>query len=244
VFGEFAPPYRYDGGDLSLSVEMREGHYQYRRDLAGAWVEKAVSAGLTRLLVHPVEPFYTGSETGRYLELEFPPLVLEPGATETVFLTFPVEIGVFVEGLQDTEVIDAFSLTRPKFSLYGTPRHGFITRFARSDRHREIPPVDRAREGVLKLALRNSLAEWASVSRVVLPDTEISVYASEFAGMMAMMRITGRDKAEVWGADRPLLGGMSRVHDFFTARRILRLDASPRLPGMERKGFLMESGLS
>jgi len=244
VFGEFAPPYRYEGGDLSLSVEMREGHYQYRRDLAGERVEKAVSAGLTRFLVHPMEPFYTGSEADRSLELEFPPLVLEPGATETVFLTFPVDIGVFVEGLQDTGFIDAFSLTRPKFSLYGTPRHGFITRFARSLRHREIPAVDRAREGVLKLAIRNSLEEWVPVSRVVLPDSEISVYASEFAGMMAMMRITGRDKAEIWGVDRPLQGGMSRTHDFFTARRILRLDASPRLPGMERKGFLMESGLT
>jgi hypothetical protein len=191
-----------------------------------------------------VEPFYTGSETARYLELEFPSLVIEPGATETVFLTFPVEIGVFVEGLRNTEIIDAFSLGRPKFSLYGTPRHGIITRFARSGRHREIPPVDGAREGVLKLALRNSLPEWVAISRVVLPESEIHLYVSGFAAMMAMMRITGRDKAEIWGVDRPLMGGMSRAHDFFTARRILRLDTAPRLPGMERKGFLMESGLS
>jgi hypothetical protein len=244
VFGEFSPPYRYEGGDLSLSVEMRGGHYQYQRDLAGARVEKAVSAGLTRLLVHPVEPFYTGSDPGRYLELEFPPIVLEPGATETVFLTFPVEIGIFVEGLRNTEIIDAFSLNRPKFSLYGTTRQGLITRFARSVRHREVPAVDRAREGVLKLALRNSLTEWAQVSRVVLPDDQMHLYVGESAAMMAMMRVTGRDKAEVWGVDRPLAGGMSRIHDFFTARRILRLDATPRLPGMERKGFLMESGLT
>ncbi|MDD1670411.1 MAG: DUF432 domain-containing protein [Methanomicrobiales archaeon] len=244
VFGEFAPPYHFETDGLSLSLELSEGHYRYLRDLAGARVEKAISAGLTRLLVHPVEPFYTGSDTPRYLELEFPALVVEPGATETVFLTFPVEVGVFVEGIRSTEIIDAFSLVRPKFSLYGTPRHGIITRFARSGRHREIPPVDGAREGVLKLALRNSLSEWVSISRVVIPESEIQLYASGFAGMMAMMRVTGRDKAEIWGVDRPLVGGMSRAHDFFTARRILRLDTAPRLPGMERKGFLMEGGLS
>jgi hypothetical protein len=244
VFGEFSPPHQYEGGSLSLSVEMREGHYQYRRNLAGERVEKAISAGMNRLLVHPVEPFYTGTETAGHLEIEFPPLIIEPGATETVFLTFPVEVGVFVEGLMDTEIIDTFSLGRPKFSLYGTPRRGVITRFARSDRHREIPTVDGAREGVLRLTVRNQLAEWTKVSRVVLDNQEMHLYSSEFAGLVAMMRIHARGIAEVTGQDRPLQGGMTRAHDFFTARRILRLDTASHLPGMERKGFLMEGGLS
>jgi hypothetical protein len=58
------------------------------------------------------------------------------------------------------------------------------------------------------------------------------------------MRITARGLAEVTGIDRALKGGMSRAHDFFTARRILRLDTAPRLPGMERKGYQMEGGFS
>jgi hypothetical protein len=70
------------------------------------------------------------------------------------------------------------------------------------------------------------------------------LYSSEFAGLVATMRIHARGVAEITGVDRPLQGGMSRAHDFFTARRILRLDTAPRLPGMERKGFLMEGGLS
>ncbi len=244
MFGEFTPPYRFEEDGLSLSLELTEGHYRYRRDLAGDRVEKSISAGMTRLLVHPVEPFSTGSETARYLEVEFPSLVIEPGATETVYLTFPVEIGAFVEGIRNTELIDAFSLSHPKFSLYGTPRHGFITRFSRSGRNRDIPEVDGSREGVLKLAIRNSLQEWVDLSRVVLPGEEMHLYSSGFAGLMAMMRITGRDKAEVWGVDRALMGGMTRAHDFFTAKRILRIDTSPRIPGMDRKGFVMESGLS
>jgi hypothetical protein len=244
VFGEFSPPYTFERDGLSLSLEMREGHYQYRRDLAGNQVEKAISVGLSRLLVHPVEPFYTGPETAGYLELEFPPLIIEAGATETIFLTFPVEIGIFVEGIRDTEVLDAFSVEPPKYSLYGTPHHGVITRFARSGRHRELPAVDGAREGVLKLTIRNMLSEWTKVSRVVMDSPEMHLYSSEFAGLMAVMRIAGREAAEITGIDRALKGGMSRAQDFFTARRILRLDTGPRLPGMERKGFLMESGFS
>jgi hypothetical protein len=104
--------------------------------------------------------------------------------------------------------------------------------------------VDGTREGVLKLALRNSLNEWTKVSRVVMDEAEIHLYVSEFAAMLAMMRITGREAAEVTGVDRPLKGGMRRAHDFFTAKRILRLGTSPRFPGVERKGFLMESGFS
>ncbi|MDD1666989.1 MAG: DUF432 domain-containing protein [Methanomicrobiales archaeon] len=244
MFGEFPPPYSFGKDDLSLSVEMKEGHYQYRRDLAGERVEKAISAGMNRLLVHPVEPFYTGTETAGHLEIEFPALIIEPGATETVFLTFPVEVGVFVEGLRDTEIIDAFSLGRPKFSLYGTTRRGVITRFGRSDRHREIPAVDEARDGVLRLTVRNQLAEWTKVSRVVLDSKEMHLYSSEFAGLVAMMRIHARGVADVTGLDRPLQSGMTRAHDFFTARRILRLDTASHLPGMERKGFLMDGGLS
>jgi len=234
----------FETDGLSLSLEMKEGHYLYRRDLAGDLAEKAISVGLSRLLVHPVEPFYTGPETAGHLELEFPPLIIEAGATETIFLTFPVEVGVFVEGIRDTEVIDAFSVVPPKYSLYGTPHKGVITRFARSARHRELPVVDGAREGVLKLTVRNTLTEWAKVSRVVMDSPEMHLYSSDFAGLAAVMRITGREAAEITGTDRALKGGMSRAHDFFTARRILRLDTAPRLPGMERKGFLMESGLS
>jgi hypothetical protein len=244
VFGEYSPPHRFEREGLSLSLEMREGHYQYRRDLAGDRVEKAISVGLSRLLVHPVEPFYTGPEMACHLEIEFPALIIEPGATETIFLTFPVEIGVFVEGIRDTEVLDAFSLTPPKYSLYGSPRKGVIARYARSGRHREIPAVDGAREGVLKLTIRNTLAEWIRVSRVAMDSQEMHLYSSDFAGLMAVMRITGRESAEITGIDRALKGGMSRAQDFFTARRILRLDTAPRLMGMERKGFLMDGGLS
>jgi hypothetical protein len=243
VFGEFPPPYRYERGDLSLSLEMTEGHYLYRRDLAGDRTEKAISPGLSRLLVHPVEPFNTGPEKVNHLELEFPPLILEPGATETFFLTFPIEVGVFVEGLRETEVLDVFSLDRPKFSLYGSPHQGVITRFARTGRHRDVPPVDGIREGVLKLALRNSLPLWTRVSRIVMDEAQTHLYVSEFAAMMAMMRITGAEVAEVTGVDRPLKGGMSRAHDLFTARKILRL-GTPPFPGVERKSLLMEAGYS
>jgi hypothetical protein len=178
-----------------------------------------------------------------HLELEFPPLVLEAGATETFFLTFPIEVGIFVEGLRETEVLDVFSVESPKYSLYGSPHQGIITRYATSGRHRDIPPVDGIREGVLKLAIRNSLSVWTRVSRLVLDEAQIHLYVSEFAGMMAMMRITGAEVAEVTGVDRALKGGMSRAHDLFTARRILRLGTSP-FPGVERKSFLMEAGYS
>jgi hypothetical protein len=207
-------------------------------------VEKAISAGLSRLLVHPVEPFYAGSRGAGHLELEFPPLAIEAGATETIFLAFPVDIGIFVEGIRDTEILDAFSVGPPKYSLYGSPHRGVITRFARSGRHRELPAVDGAREGVLKLSIRNMLPEWATVSRVVMDSQEMHLYSSDFAGLVAVMRITSRGFAEVTGIDRALKGGMSRAHDFFTARRILRLDTAPRLPGMERKGYQMEGGFS
>jgi len=244
VFGEFSPPYTFERDGLSLSLEMKEGHYQYRRDLGGNLVEKAISVGLSRLLVHPVEPFYTGPETAGQLELEFPPLMIEPGATETIFLTFPVEIGIFVEGLRDTEILDVFSVERPKYSLYGSPHRGVITRFTRSSRHREAPAVDGTREGVLKLSVRNTLPEWARVSRVVMDEAEMHLYVGEFAAMAAVMRITGREAAEVSGFDRPLKGGMRRAHDLFTERRILRLGSGPRFPSVERKGYLMEGGLS
>jgi hypothetical protein len=244
VFGEFTPPWQVEREGLSLSLDMREGHYQYRRDLAGETVERSISAGLSRLLVYPVEPFNTGSGIATHLELEFPPLILEPGAIETIFLTFPVEIGVFVEGLRETEVLDVFPVLRPKYSLYGAPRKGIITRFARSGLHREVPAVKGAREGVLKLAIRNGFSEWTRVSRVVLPEDQIHLYAGGYAAMLAMMRITGRSSAEITGVDRPLAGGMRRAHDLFTARKIRRLGATPKIPGMEPKGFLMEEGLA
>jgi hypothetical protein len=244
VFGEFSAPYRYEGGGLSLSLEMREGHYEYRRELAGEQVVKSISVGLSRLLVHPLNPFPLDFNAASHLEVEFPPLIMEAGATETIYLTFPIEVGVFVEGLRETEVLDIFSADPPKFSLYGPPRRGVITRFARSRRQREIPAVDGLRDGILKLSIQNTLNEWAGVSRVVMHEADIHLSMGEFAGMVAMMRITGRGVAEVQGIDRPLKGGMRRAHDLFTAKRILQLGAASRIPGVERKGFIMEEGFS
>ena len=244
MFGEFTPPWQVERGGLSLSLDLQEGHYQYRRDLAGVRVERSISVGLSRLLVNPVEPFNAAPGIATHLELEFPSLTIEPGVIETVFLTFPVEVGVFVEGLRETEVLDIIPVQRPKYSLYGSPRKGVITRFGRSGRHRDVPPVEGMREGVLKLAIRNSFSDWIRVSRVVLPEDQIYLYTGGYAAMLAMMRITGSCIAEVMGVDRPLAGGMRRAHDLFTARRIHRLGAPPKLPGMERKGFLMEAGVS
>jgi DNA-binding protein len=94
--------------------------------------------------------------------------------------------------ITSTEIIDTFSLGRPKFSLYGTPRHGVITRFGRSGRHREIPAVDGSREGVLKLSIRNQLEEWTRVSRVVLSEKEGKLPEHLKSYLLSIQRNTNR----------------------------------------------------
>lgn len=235
VYGTYGFEATIGGDQITLTVTRRSGMVEYSRNCAGSMVKKHLASEGGRIIVNPVEPVNLPEEVTRFLELRFEPLLLEPSSRQTVYLTFPVEIGVFVATQEDAHLLDIFSLNRPRYSLYGLPDWGYITRWYQSALHHEIPATDPLREGVLALEIRNDASTWVEVSRAVFDSVGMKIYYHSFVSMWAEMRVINSTVAETNFFDRPLVRGMTRSLEHYTVLKI---------PGLHREEFLMDAGLN
>jgi hypothetical protein len=239
MFGSYGYSFEYSNHEISAGSVPEGPFFRYFREVSGgARVEKIISSDSGRIVVNPVEPLNLPDEVTNFLELEFEPIYIEPLGKKDIFLEFPVEIGVFIASKQDIEVLDIFSLDNPKYSLYGPPNGGVITRWLWSPVYSEIPQLDHHRRGIFQLTLENTTKQWEELSRVVLEGTLMKIYYGEVEGkklvsMSGKIRILSKLVAETEFFDQPLAEGLKKSIEIYTAREI---------PGVKRN-FTMEWGL-
>jgi len=208
MFGEYDFPFKYESENLSISIAGERGLLTYKRRCLGEEVTKLLGTTQGKVVISPVEPINLPQEVTPYLEVRFTPVACEPDSVQTLYLTFPVEIGVFLEAKGSYDVLDIFTLTSPKYSLYGSPVEGIITRYHESDVFPGIPEIDLMREGVLSLTIRNSSRGWVEVSRVVMDCSGFVLFCGDMVSLTARMEVLSRDLADVRIGDKPLCTGM------------------------------------
>ncbi len=237
MFGRFDFPCRYLFKDISMRIDPDGNLFRYRRECGQEQIEKIIPSPGATVFVHPVEPINLPREITRFLEIVFPPLQMEPDSTKKIFLTFPLETGVFLAAKDDYQLLDVFSRCSPKYSLYGSPESGVLTRYHESELFTEIPPdPDPALHGILELDIRNTSRGWVEVSRVVFNSYFMPVYFSDIAGMVGEMVIFSKMMAETRILDRPLRKGMELAIPVIRARKVLNVDIG-------KKEYLMEHGV-
>lgn len=234
MFGESDYSFTYDSEEVSIRIDPSDGFYQYVRKSGIEAITKVISGGSRKIVVNPVEPVNLPREVTRFLEIHFTPVAIEPDSGETVYVTFPVEIGIFLESKGDFDVLDIFTLSRPKYSLYGPPEEGVITRYHKSAVSGTIPKLDRLKEGVIALSITNASRNWVEVSRVVFDCSSFFLYYGDIVSVVARMNILSRDIADVRSEDRPLGEGMVPSILVNKARKTLIPDKIP---------FTMEFGV-
>jgi hypothetical protein len=233
VFGRYDQDFSVNEAEFTLRVDHSSSAPVYIRECCGVRVEKFLASGKEVILINPVEPVNLPQEITPYLEIAFPPVVMRAGGEKTVYLTFPIEIGVFLEGNGSYDVLDLFSLAPAKFSLYGSPDGGVITRWYASRLHATIPIVSPLREGVMELTLKNVSSGAIEVSRAVFESYGMCLFYEAQVGMKATMEIFSPHFAETIFSDMPCCGCTTRAIDLYTARKI---------PVVQHKGFYMEFG--
>lgn len=234
MFGRYRGTFRRECGDILVEAESVDGLVTYRRRCAGQTFERILVSNTGEVVINPVEPVNLPKEITDFLLVEFSPMMIEPGASRTVYLKFPVEIGVFVESARDIEVLDVFAFGTQKYTLYGSPTNGVIARYYESAVYPEIPQADPFREGVMELSIHNTCREWVEVSRVVFESTDMKIYYGDFVAATATMKLLTRTMAETDFVDAPLRPGMVKSVELYTARKIPAID----------RGYLMEWGFS
>lgn len=235
MFGCHTGNFSYAENDLTLTIDRSGPVPRYERQCGSNQIRKILALSPeAAITISPVEPVNLPMEIAHHLEIVFPRIIMQPGESMTANLKFPVEIGVFLQAGTDTSVIDIFSLNQSKYSLYGKPVTGLITRYYESDIYHEPPGTDPHREGVMALCIRNRYAGAVEVSRAVFDCHAMKLFYGSCVGMNAVMEIMSSAIAITSFEDTAPAGSPIRGIDLYSSRK---------LPIIPEQGFFMESGV-
>jgi hypothetical protein len=235
MFAQYDIPIQIDQEGITVSVQKEGEKILYMRECLGESIEKILVASSGKLLLNPVEPVNKPNALASHLLIEFANILqVEPKGTMNIFLTFPVEIAVFVPSNEEFEVIDAFTLTRQKFTLYGDPINGVICKYWKSSIYTAEPSLNRLEEGLIDLTITNTTVDWVEVTKIVFNAYGMKIYYNdERVSIKANMKLKGGGSAETECMDEPLVEGMTKSLEIYTARKL----------SVIRKKFIMEFGL-
>lgn len=168
-----------------------------RHDAEDNIIEKiipTVSGGLD-IEICPIRALNHPARRTDYTYLQFDkPVFLPEGASATIFLRCPIEIGIFLlhEGHKDS--LDAVTCDpqNSRFALYGDPDSGVLCKHSTTpivESHDDsIPYVN----GVIKVDITNALEGGHSVNRIVFPAADNSIYYKDskaiFDNIKAIMK--------------------------------------------------------
>ena len=235
IFGLHNVPLSIVREGISLSIEKDGGGLLYKRKCMDEEVENVFLSSNSKVLINPIEPLHMPKELSPYLLIEFEKSIfIEPAARKNIFIKFPVEIGIFVHGKKDYQIIDILSLAKQKFTLYGSVKSGIICKYWKSDIYFTMPDVNPVYEGVIELSMKNTTMRWVEVTKAVFNAYGMKIYYSDdMVSMKANMRIISKKIAETGFVGSHLEKGM---------KRSLELYVSKKIPMIATK-FLMEEGI-
>jgi hypothetical protein len=235
MFGYYDVPLSIAQDGISLSVQQEGENFVYRRECRGESAEKFLLAVPGKILLNPVEPVNKPKSLTSYLLIEFEKTIqIEPKGTKKIFLTFPVEIAVYVSANEEFEVVDAFTLVRQKFTLYGDPINGMICKYWKSAIYTTMPSLNHIQAGILELTVANTTTGWIELTKAVFNAYGMKIYYDgEKVSMRAYMKLKSAQTAEAEFIDEPLAEGMAKSLEIYTERKL----------SVNKKKFIMEFGL-
>jgi hypothetical protein len=192
--------------------------------------QKILSSPST-ILVHPVEPVTQPKEITHYYQVELEtPVHIASKDTITIFLTFPIEIGIYASLKTSIQHIDTFTLTNPKYTLYGPPEKGIVCKWWKSSLYSNPPSVNPAEKGIMKVTITSESDNWTTLKKIVFNAYHMKLYYSTFAFMNAVVKVNS-NTARTSILENPLDKTMERATELYRLRKI---------PVIEKKEFLME----
>jgi len=235
MFAIYDIPFSIEQEGITVSVQKEGGNILYMRECSGKSTEKILVADSSKALLNPVEPVTIPKALASHLLIDFAnTLQIEPKGTKNIFMTFPVEIAVFMASNKEFEVIDAFTLARQKLTLYGDPINGVICKYWKSSIYPDEPSLNPLKEGLIELAVMNTTTGWVEATKTVFNVYGMKIYYDDKRiSMKATMKLKGGGIAETECMDEPLVAGMTKSLEMYTVRKL----------SVTKKNFIMEFGL-
>ena len=194
--------------DTEIKIErVSENAFSYfRKNSDGEIIEKMIPVKSEKIQIElaPVRPLNHPARRTNYVFLKFDKeIYLSSNSAASIFVHCPIEIGIFLIHDSDKESLDWFTCnsSNSRFGLYGSPDTGTLCKYAEvtlaTDMTDSIPYV----EGVMKIILENNLPSGQTVSKVIFPITDNSLYYEDSKIILDGLRVTLRKRAVVSIAD-------------------------------------------
>ncbi|MBF0278799.1 MAG: DUF432 domain-containing protein [SAR324 cluster bacterium] len=236
MYGTYDIPCKLAWDALTIEItSLSDKLFHYRREGAGQSIEKELISGNCKLKISPVEPLSTPKFITPYLLIEFStPVLIAPRMGQELFLTCPLDLGIHLSTGANFQLIDIFTLTSSKYTLYGDPSNGILCKYWKSNVFNASPDVQIYQEAVLNLRISNEDTEWMEVRQVVLNAYGMKIfYKDDHVQLNAVMEIGAGGIAETdFENDLPNEGLKKSVEIFYKKKLSLA-----------SKNFIMEQGL-
>ena len=194
--------------DTEIKIErVSENAFSYfRKNSDGEIIEKMIPVKSEKIKIElaPVRPLNHPARRTNYVFLKFDKeIYLSSNSAASIFVHCPIEIGIFLINGSDRESLDWVTCDslNSRFGLYGSPDTGTLCKYAEvtlaTDMTDSIPYV----EGVMKIILENNLTSGQTVSKVIFPITDNSLYYENSKVILDGLRVTLRKRAVVSIAD-------------------------------------------
>jgi hypothetical protein len=223
MYGIHESPFNLDIDNVSIAVEKQNSSLLYRRSGVQGNSEKLLLQDSCRFLLNPIEPVNMPKRLTHFLLVNFQKtVILEPGATRKVYITFPIEIGVFIsQGKEEFEIIDIFSFARFKYTLYGVPSNGIICKYWESDLYHSPPDTNPLYTGYIDLKIVNDSDHMIEINKCMFNAYGMKIYYEENKVVMkAVMRIPSRKLAETEFINCPGKGKFKKAMELYVSSKL------------------------
>ena len=229
-------PLRISKEGIHLQIEKDGNTLRYERTSPNESIEEILLTKDCGIIINPIEAQKIHKQVSQYLLIEFEKSVfVEPKDTNNIYLTFPIDIGVFISGRKNYDLLDTFTLAKQKYTLYGDPRNGVICKYHKSPVFTSLPNnLNPLINGVMKLKLINTTDDWIEITKSVFDSHEMKVYFNvALVSMRAHMKILSEKIAETEFINSGVKRGMKKALEVFEPSKIT----------VSQKKFTMEEGL-
>jgi len=178
----------------------------FRQNSEGKIIEKMIPAKSNELKIElaPIRPLNHPARRTGFVFLKFDKeIYLSQNSAASIFVHCPIEVGIFLIHDSKRESLDWVTCNpiNSRFGLYGSPDTGTLCKYAEvslaTDFSDSIPYV----EGVMKIIIENSLDSGQTVSKVIFPITDNSLYYEDSKSIIDGIKVTLKKRAVVSIAD-------------------------------------------
>lgn len=167
--------YEMEFGENKITINSAGSAFSYKRFSGGKLDAEAMIVSdddMVVIGVFPIAPLFTPKSVARNIYLKFKsPVVLDQNSEAEVFAKMPIEIGVYRQTKGEEVLLDAFSLQRQRYALYGPPENGVVCRYIETEvgvGKDDINPK-KYEEALVKIRIKNAIDNVVKVSKVIVP---------------------------------------------------------------------------